>query len=314
MAKLTKQTVAAVSKGKKETVAKPKTGPKTAPKVTAKPAATKAPVKPKVTKAATKAVAKTPVKTPRKTTVKTPVKAPVKTEVKAEPVEVPKIPTKAVLAKSTLSPRTKKVENKPRKPRKPRSFKTDTSKFRKYNNELRINLRNLIYDKGYSIAHVAREIGVVPSYLFNILKVNKKSKDEGGGNDSVVVLDIAYAVCESIGANISSVLPVAEVVNPVYKSSNDLTNKIDELQEENTRLNFLYTQTKNQADVQSLKLTKAEARVKELEGVIGGALGKLQSASGKLQKIKEKFATAEEQKVVTESEQEGSHLEKAKYI
>lgn len=303
MAKLTKQTVAAVSKGKKETVAKPKTGPKTAPKVAAKTTVTKAPVKPKVTKA----VAKTPVKTPRKTTAKTPVKAPVKTEVKAEPVEVPKIPAKAVLAKSTLSPRTKKVENKPRKPRKPRSFKTDTSKFRKYNNELRINLRNLIYDKGYSIAHVAREIGVVPSYLFNILKVNKKNKNEGGGNDSVVVLDIAYAVCESIGANISSVLPVAEVVNPVYKSSNDLTNKIDELQEENTRLNFLYTQTKNQADVQSLKLTKAEARVKELEGVIGSALGKLQ-------KIKEKFATAEEQKVVAESEQEGSHLEKAKYI
>ena len=185
-----------MAKRKKETVvAKPKTAPKTTPKVTAKTTATK-----------------TPVKTPRKTTVKTPVKTPVKTEVKAEPVEVPKIPAKAVLAKATLSPHTKKVENKPRKPRKPRSFKTDTSKFRKYNNELRINLRNLIYDKGYSIAHVAREIGVVPSYLFNILKVNKKSKDEGGGNDSVVVLDIAYAVCESIGANISSVLPVAEVV------------------------------------------------------------------------------------------------------
>ena len=51
MAKLTKQTVAAVSKGKKETVVdKPKTGPKTASKVTAKPATTKAPVKPKVTK------------------------------------------------------------------------------------------------------------------------------------------------------------------------------------------------------------------------------------------------------------------------
>lgn len=298
MAKLTKQTVAAVSKGKKEPVSKPKTGPKTTRKVTAKTTATKAPVKPK---AATKTVSKAPVKTPRKTTVKQADKAPVK------PVETPKIPAKAVLAKSTLSPRTKKVENKPRKPRKPRSFKTDTSKFRKYNNELRINLRNLIYDKGYSIAHVAREIGVVPSYLFNILKVNKKSKDEGGGNDSVVVLDIAYAVCESIGANISSVLPVAEVVNPVYKSTNDMVDKFNELQEENTRLNFLYTQTKNQADVQSLKLTKAEARVKELEGVIGSALGKLQ-------KIKEKFATAEEQKVVAESEQEGSHLEKAKYI
>lgn len=302
MAKLTKQTVAAVSKGKKETVvAKPKTGPKTTRKVAAKTTATKTTVKPKVTKATTKAVAKTPVKTPRKTTAKQADKAPVK------PVETPKIPAKAVLAKSTLSPRTKKVENKPRKPRKPRSFKTDTSKFRKYNNELRINLRNLIYDKGYSIAHVAREIGVVPSYLFNILKVNKKSKDEGGGNDSVVVLDIAYAVCESIGANISSVLPVAEVVNPVYKSTNDMVDKFNELQEENTRLNFLYTQTKNQADVQGLKLIKAEARVKELEGVIGSALGKLQ-------KTKEKFATAEEQKVVSESEQEGSHLEKAKYI
>lgn len=101
--------------------------------------------------------------------------------------------------------------------------------------------------------------------------------------------------------------PVAEVVNPVYKSTNDMVDKFNELQEENTRLNFLYTQTKNQADVQGLKLTKAEARVKELEGVIGSALGKLQ-------KTKEKFATAEEQKVVSESEQEGSHLEKAKYI
>ena len=303
MAKLTKQTVAAVSKGKKETVAKPKTGPKTAPKVTAKPAATKAPVKPKVTKAATKAVAKTPVKTPRKTTVKTPVKAPVKTEVKAEPVEVPKIPTKAVLAKSTLSPRTKKVENKPRKPRKPRSFKTDTSKFRKYNNELRINLRNLIYDKGYSIAHVAREIGVVPSYLFNILKVNKKSKDEGGGNDSVVVLDIAYAVCESIGANISSVLPVAEVVNPVYKSSNDMVDKFNELQEENTRLNFLYTQTKNQADAQIEKLSKAEARMKKLEGI-------LNSAFNKLNEIEDQIAADSEK----DSDEEGSDLVKAKYI
>lgn len=299
MAKLTKQTVAAVSKGKKETAAKPKTGPKTASKVTAKPAATKAPVKPKVTKAATKAVAKTPVKTPRKTTVKTPVKAPVKTEVKAEPVEVPKIPTKAVLAKSTLSPRTKKGENKPRKPRKPRSFKTDTSKFRKYNNELRINLRNLIYDKGYSIAHVAREIGVVPSYLFNVLKVNKKSKNEGGGNDSVVVLDIAYAICNIIGANISSVLPVVEVVNPVYKSTNDMVDKFNELQEENTRLSFLYTQTKDRFNAQSVKLTKAEARVKELENVIENVLGKLS-------KIKEKFAAA--------SEEEVPSLERAKYL
>lgn len=259
MAKLTKRTVAAVSKGKKETVvAKPKTGPKTAPKVTAKSAATKAPVKPKVTKA----VAKTPVKTPRKTTVKTPVKAPVKTEVKPEPVEVPKIPAKAV-----LMPRGKKVENKPRKPRKPRSFRTDTSKFRKYNNELRINLRNLIYDKGFTIAKVAREIGVVPSYLFNILKVNKKSKDEGGGNDSVVVLDIAYAVCESIGANISSVLPVAEVVNPVYKSTNDMVDKFNKLLEEEVQLNFLFKQTKQQLDTQFVKLTKAEAKVTNLEKI-----------------------------------------------
>lgn len=292
MAKLTKQTVAAVSKGKKETVvAKPKTGPKTASKVTAKPAATKAPVKPKATP---KAVAKTPVKTPRKTTAKLADKAPVK------PVETPKIPAKAVLAKSTLSPRTKKVENKPRKPRKPRSFRTDTSKFRKYNNELRINLRNLIYDKGYSIAHVAREMGILPHYLFNVLKLNKTSE---GGNDAVVVLDIAYAVCNVIGANISSVLPVAEVVNPVYKSSNDLTNKIDELQEENTRLNFLYTQTKNQADAQIEKLSKAETRMKKLEGI-------LNSAFNKLNEIEDQIAADSEK----DSGEEGSDLVKAKYI
>lgn len=265
MAKLTKQTVAAVSKGKKETVvAKPKTGPKTASKVTAKPAATKAPVKPKVTKAATKAVAKTPVKTPRKTTAKTPVKAPVKTEVKAEPVEVPKIPAKAVLAKSTLSPRTKKVENKPRKPRKPRTFRTDTSKFRKYNSELRINLRNLIYDKGYTIAKVAREMGILPHYLFNVLKLNKTSE---GGNDAVVVLDIAYAVCSVIGANISSVLPEAEIVNPIYKANNDYVEKINKLQEENVQLNFLFKQTKQQLDAQSVKLAKAEDKVTNLEKI-----------------------------------------------
>lgn len=281
MAKLTKQTVAAVSKGKKEpVVAKPKTGPKTAPKVTAKPAATKAPVKPKVTKAATKAVTKTPVKTPRKTTVKTPVKAPVKTEVKAEPVETPKIPAKAVLAKSTLSPRTKKVENKPRKPRKPRSFRTDTSKFRKYNNELRINLRNLIYDKGYTIAKVAREMGILPHYLFNVLKLNKTSE---GGNDAVVVLDIAYAVCSVIGANISSVLPEAEIVNPIYKTKTDVTDKVNELQEENVKLNFLFTQTKQQLDTQSVKLATAEARVKELENV-------LESLYNKVGKIRERVA------------------------
>ena len=276
MAKLTKQTVAAVSKGKKEpVVAKPKTGPKTAPKVTAKPTATKTPAKPKVAKAATKAVAKTPVKTPRKTTVKTPVKAPVKTEVKAEPVEVPKIPAKAV-----LMPRTKKVENKPRKPRKPRSFGTDTSKFRKYNNELRINLRNFIYDKGYTIAKVAREMGILPHYLFNVLKLNKTSE---GGNDAVVVLDIAYAVCSVIGANISSVLPEAEIVNPIYKTKTDVTDKVNELQEENVKLNFLFTQTKQQLDTQSVKLATAEARVKELENF-------LESSFNKIGKIRERLA------------------------
>lgn len=272
MAKLTKQTVAAVSKGKKEVAAKPKTSPKTASKVTAKPTTTKAPVKPKVTKAATKAVAKTPVKTPRKTTAKTPVKAPVKTEVKAEPVEVPKIPAKAV-----LMPRTKKVENKPRKPR---TFRTDTSKFRKYNSELRINLRNLIYDKGYTIAKVAREMGILPHYLFNVLKLNKTSE---GGNDAVVVLDIAYAVCSVIGANISSVLPEAEIVNPIYKTKTDVTDKVNELQEENVKLNFLFTQTKQQLDTQFVKLATAEARVKELENF-------LESSFNKIGKIRERLA------------------------
>lgn len=266
MAKLTKQTVAAVSKGKKEpVVAKPKTGPKTAPKVTAKPAAKK-PVKPKVTKAATKAVAKTPVKTPRKTTAKLADKAPVK------PVETPKIP-----AKSTLSPCTKKVENKPRKPR---TFRTDTSKFRKYNNELRINLRNLIYDKGFTIAKVAREMGILPHYLFNVLKLNKTSE---GGNDAVVVLDIAYAVCSLIGANISSVLPEAEIVNPIYKSTNDMVDKFNKLQEENVKLNFLFTQTKQQLDTQFVKLATAEARVKELENF-------LESSFNKIGKIRERLA------------------------
>lgn len=287
MAKLTKQTVAAVSKGKKEpVVAKPKTGPKTASKVTVKPAATKAPVKPKVTKAATKAVAKTPVKTPRKTTVKQDTKAPVK------PVEVPKIPAKAV-----LMPRTKKVENKPRKPR---TFRTDTSKFRKYNNELRINLRNLIYDKGFTIAKVAREMGILPHYLFNVLKLNKTSE---GGNDAVVVLDIAYAVCSVIGANISSVLPEAEIVNPIYKSKNEYAEKVNKLQEENTRLNFLYTQTKNQADAQIEKLSKAEARMKKLEGI-------LNSAFNKLNEIEDQIAADSEK----DSGEEGSDLVKAKYI
>lgn len=272
MAKLTKQTVAAVSKGKKEpVVAKPKTGPKTASKVTAKPTTSKAPVKPKVTKAATKAVAKTPVKTPRKTTAKLADKAPVK------PVETPKIPAKAVLAKSTLSPRTKKVENKPRKPR---SFRTDTSKFRKYNNELRINLRNLIYDKGFTIAKVAREMGILPHYLFNVLKLNKTSE---GGNDAVVVLDIAYAVCSVIGVNISSVLPEAEIANPIYKSKDDYVVKVNKLQEENVQFNFLYTQTKQQLEAQSVKLAASNARIKELENII-------RMASNKVAKIKETFA------------------------
>jgi alginate regulatory protein algP len=258
MAKLTKSTVAAVTKGKKEPVAKPKA----TAKVTTKPAAktpvakpvtksTRAPrtAKPKAVKPATKPVA-TPVKATTKTVskaaAKTPVKAPVKAEVKAKPVETPK------------------VETKPKKQRKPRSFKTDTSKFRKYNNELRINLRNLIYDKGYTIAKVAREMGVLPHYLFNVLKMNKKAE---GGNDAVVVLDIAYAVCSVIGVNISSVLPEAEIVNPIYKSKTDVNDKVNELQEENVKLNFLLTQTKNQFDTQSVKLAKTEAKVTKLEKI-----------------------------------------------
>lgn len=253
MAKLTKSTVAAVSKGKKESVAKPKTTPKSTAKVTTKPAA-KTPVakqtrtprtaKPKAVKPETK-----PVATPVKAT-----KTPVKAEVKAKPVETPK------------------VETKPKKQRKPRSFKTDTSKFRKYNNELRINLRNLIYDKGYTIAKVAREMGVLPHYLFNILKMNKKAE---GGNDAVVVLDIAYAVCSVIGVNISSVLPEAEIVNPIYKSKTDITDKVNELQEENVKLNFLFTQTKQQLDTQSVKLATAEARVKELEKFLESSFNKI---------------------------------------
>lgn len=273
MAKLTKSTIAAVSKGKKEPVAKPKT----TPKATTKPAvktpvvkpvtkSTRAPrtAKPKAVKPATKPVA-TPVKATTKTVskaaAKTPVKAPVKAEVKAKPVETPK------------------VETKPKKQRKPRSFRTDTSKFRKYNNELRINLRNLIYDKGYTIAKVAREMGVVPSYLFNMLKVNKKAE---GGNDAVVVLDIAYAVCRAIGVNISSVLPEAEIVNPIYKTKTDITDKVNELQEENVKLNFLFTQTKQQLDTQSVKLAASDARVKELENII-------RMARNKVAKIKETF-------------------------
>ena len=261
MAKLTKSTVAAVSKGKKESVAKPKTTPKSTAKVATKPAA-KTPVakqtrtprtaKPKAVKPATKLVA-TPVKA-TKTSTKTPVKA----EVKAKPIETPKVQAK--------------VEAKPKKQRKPRSFKTDTSKFRKYINELRINLRNLIYDKGYTIAKVAREMGVLPHYLFNVLKMNKKAE---GGNDAVVVLDIAYAVCSVIGANISSVLPEAEIVNPIYKTKTDITDKVNELQEENVKLNFLFTQTKQQLDTQSVKLATAEARVKELEKFLESSFNKI---------------------------------------
>lgn len=239
MAKLTKSTVAAVTKGKKEPVAKPKATAKVTTKPATKPVAT--PVK-ATTKTVSKAAAKTPVK------------APVKAEVKAKPVETPK------------------VETKPKKQRKPRSFKTDTSKFRKYNNELRINLRNLIYDKGYTIAKVAREMGVLPHYLFNILKMNKKAE---GGNDAVVVLDIAYAVCSVIGVNISSVLPEAEIVNPIYKSKTDITDKVNELQEENVKLNFLFTQTKQQLDTQSVKLATAEARVKELEKFLESSFNKI---------------------------------------
>lgn len=277
MAKLTKSTVAAVTKGKKETVAKPKTTPKATTKVATKPAvktsvvkpvtkSTRVPrtAKPKAVKPATKPLA-TPVKATTKTVskaaAKTPVKAPVKAEVKAKPVETPK------------------VETKPKKQRKPRSFKTDTSKFRKYNNELRINLRNLIYDKGYTIAKVAREMGVLPHYLFNVLKMNKKAE---GGNDAVVVLDIAYAVCSVIGVNISSVLPEAEVVNPIYKTKNDVTDKVNELQEENVKLNFLFKQTKQQLDAQSVKLAASDARVKELENII-------RMARNKVAKIKETF-------------------------
>lgn len=253
MAKLTKSTVDAVSKGKKEPVAKPKTTPKTTAKVTTKPAVktpaktTRTPrtAKPKAVKPATKPAStptvKATAKTVSKAVAKTPVKAPVKTEVKAKPVEA-----------------------KPKKQRKPRSFKTDTSKFRKYNNELRLNLRNLIYDKGYTIAKVAREMGVVPSYLFNMLKVNKKAE---GGNDAVVVLDIVYAVCSVIGVNISSVLPEAEIANPIYKTKTDITDKVNELQEENVQLNFLFKQTKQQLDAQSVKLTKAEAKVTNLEKI-----------------------------------------------
>lgn len=255
MAKLTKQTVAAVSKGKKEPVAKPKA----TTKVTAKPVAKK-PVKPKAgTPKATPKAAKPAGATTGVTLAKT-TDITVKPVIKAKPVKPPKVLLKVEAPKTLLE----KDQKKPRKPRKSRSFRTDTSKFRKYNNELRINLRNLIYDKGYTIAKVAREMGILPHYLFNVLKLNKY-KD--GGNDAVVVLDIAYAVCSVIGVNISSVLPEAEVVNPIYKANNDYVEKINKLQEENVQLNFLFKQTKQQLDAQSVKLTKAEAKVTNLEKI-----------------------------------------------
>lgn len=192
---------------------------------------------------------------------------------KAKPVKSPKVLLKVEAPKTLL-------EKDKKKPRKPRSFRTDTSKFRKYNNELRINLRNLIYDKGYTIAKVAREMGILPHYLFNVLKLNKTSE---GGNDAVVVLDIAYAVCSVIGANISSVLPEAEIVNPIYKTKTDVTDKVNELQEENVKLNFLFTQTKQQLDTQSVKLAASEARIKELENF-------LESSFNKIGKIRERLA------------------------
>lgn len=268
MAKLTKSTVAAVSKGKKEPVAKPKA---TATKATAK-VATKTPVaKQTRTPRTAKPAGATTGVTLAKTTDIT-----VKPVTKAKPVKPPKVLLKVEAPKTLLE----KDQKKPRKPRKPRSFRTDTSKFRKYNNELRINLRNLIYDKGYTIAKVAREMGVLPHYLFNVLKMNKTSE---GGNDAVVVLDIAYAVCSVIGVNISSVLPEAEIVNPIYKSKNEYAEKVNKLQEENVQFNFLYTQTKQQLDAQSVKLAASDARVKELENII-------RMASNKVAKIKETFA------------------------
>lgn len=273
MAKLTKQTVAAVSKGKKETVAKPKTSPKTASKVTAKPAATKTTAKPKATAQKTTPKAAKPAGATTGVTLAKTTDITAKPVTKAKPVKSPKVLLKVEAPKTLL-------EKDKKKPRKPRSFRTDTSKFRKYNNELRINLRNLIYDKGYTIAKVAREMGILPYYLFNVLKLNKTSE---GGNDAVVVLDIAYAVCSVIGANISSVLPEAEIVNPIYKTKTDVTDKVNELQEENVKLNFLFTQTKQQLDTQFVKLATAEARVKELENF-------LESSFNKIGKIRERLA------------------------
>lgn len=286
MAKLTKRTVAAVSKGKKETVAKPKTGPKTTPKVAAKPAV------------------KTPVKHPR-----TPRKA-IDTTIPpkaVEPVETPKVskvpmverrktPLKAIVVKPTFAQLDKNVEDKPKKPRKPRTFITDVSKFRKYNNELRVNLRNLIYDKGFTIAKVAREMGVVSSYLFNILRF----KDgQGNGRSNVVPLDIAYAICNVVGVNIYSVLPEAEIVNPIYKSKDDYVVKVNKLQEENVQLNFLYTQTKQQYEVQSVKLAASEARIKELENFLESSISKIDKIRERLtnySKAQERISKSEESK------------------
>lgn len=259
MAKLTKRTVAAVSKGKKEIAAKPKTGPKTTPKVATKPAV------------------KTPVKhpsTPRKvidTTIPPKAAQPVETPKavgkavsptnKVPMIERRKTPLKGIVVKPTFTQTDKNVENEPKKPRKPRSFVTDTSKFRKYNNELRVNLRNLIYDKGYTIAKIARKMGVAPSYLFNILRI----KDEqGNGRSNVVALDIAYAICNAIGAHIISVLPESEIANPIYKSKSEYVEKLEKLEEENKQLNFLYTQTKNQLENKNAKYQKVELKFRKL--------------------------------------------------
>lgn len=257
MAKLTKRTIAAVSKGKKETVAKPKTGPKTTPKVATKPAV------------------KTPVKDTRTTRKAIDTTIPPKA---VEPVETPKVskvpmvemaerrktPLKDMATKPTVAQIEKSVEDKPKKPRKPRTFITDVSKFRKYNNDLRVNLRNLIYDKGYTIAKIARKMGVAPHYLFNILRIKD---NQGNGRSNVLPLDIAYAICNAIGAHIISVLPEADIVNPVYKSKSEYVEKLEKLEEENKQLNFLYTQTKNQLENKNAKYQKVELKFKKLERI-----------------------------------------------
>ena len=268
MAKLTKATVAALGKGKKE-VTKPKTTRKPTTKVAAKT----------TTKPVSKAPVKTPVKAPRKTTAKaatklkdvplverkaTPLKSVVET--KATPKVAEKISTKAVLMprskKVTLSEKTKEVKPAPK--RAPKRILTDTSKLRKYNNLLRENLRNLIYDKNLTIAKVARKMGLTPSYLFNVLRMKDK---QGNESNHVIVLDIAYGICDVIGANISSVLPEAEVVNPIYKSKNDLVEKLEKLEEENKQLDFLYTQTKNQFENKVANFRKVEAKFKKLDKI-----------------------------------------------